>query len=278
MGIQINGQTDNISATDGSLTVSGADFTGVSAGSTSAPSISPTGNSNTGIFFPSPDTVAIAEGGVEALRVDNNRRIIVAASTPLTSAAAGAVEYDGKVVYSTPAGRGVSPSMMFYRLNGNFTGSNVSTEQPVYGVGVTLESNTIYAFSGIYQLQKSTNSTSHTIGTGFGGTATLNNINAGILWTRAAVATASANMDTFSAFHAFATSAANLVLTGGIATANQTFVARIAGTVSINAGGTFIPQYKLSANGGPYATLAGSYFSIWPIGAAGANTSVGPWT
>jgi hypothetical protein len=29
MGIQINGQTDSISATDGSLTVSGADFTGV---------------------------------------------------------------------------------------------------------------------------------------------------------------------------------------------------------------------------------------------------------
>lgn len=197
--------------------------------------------------------------------------------TNLTTATAGAVEYDGKVVYSTPAGRGVSPSMMFYRLNANLTGSNVSTEQPVYGVGVTLQAGTIYAFSGIYQLQKSSNSTSHTIGTSFGGTATLNNINAGILWTRAAVATASSNMDAFSSFHAFATSAANLVLTGSIATANQTFVARIAGTVSIDASGTFIPQYKLSANGGPYATLAGSYFSIWPIGAAGANTSVGPW-
>ena len=197
--------------------------------------------------------------------------------TNLTTATAGAVEYDGKVVYSTPAGRGVSPSMMFYRLNANLTGSNVSTEQPVYGVGVTLQAGTIYAFSGIYQLQKSSNSTSHTIGTSFGGTATLNNINAGILWTRAAVATASSSMDAFSSYHAFTTSAANLVLTGSIATANQTFVARLAGTVSIDAGGTFIPQYKLSANGGPYATLAGSYFSIWPIGAAGANTSVGPW-
>ena len=198
--------------------------------------------------------------------------------TNLTTATAGAFEYDGKVLYSTPAGRGVAPSMMFYRLNANLTGSNVNTEQPIYGVGVTLEAGTVYAFSGIYQLQKSSNTTSHTIGTAFGGTATLNNINAGILWTRAAVATASANMDAFAAFHAYATSAANLVLTGSIATANQTFVARIAGTVSINAGGTFIPQYKLSANGGPYTTLAGSYFSIWPIGAAGANTSVGPWS
>jgi hypothetical protein len=33
MGIQINGQTDNISATDGSLTVSGADLGSASASS-----------------------------------------------------------------------------------------------------------------------------------------------------------------------------------------------------------------------------------------------------
>ena len=37
----------------------------VSAGSTSAPSISPTGDSNTGIFFPSADQVAVATNGVE---------------------------------------------------------------------------------------------------------------------------------------------------------------------------------------------------------------------
>ena len=82
MGIQINGQTDSISATDGSLTVSGADFTGVSAGTTSAPSISPTGDSNTGIFFPSPDTIAFAEGGVEALRVTSSGDIGIGTATP----------------------------------------------------------------------------------------------------------------------------------------------------------------------------------------------------
>ncbi|NBR25228.1 MAG: hypothetical protein EBU08_15925, partial [Micrococcales bacterium] len=46
--------------------------------------------------------------------------------TNLTSATAGALEYDGKVIYSTPAGRGVSPSMMFYRLNSDVAGSNTS--------------------------------------------------------------------------------------------------------------------------------------------------------
>jgi hypothetical protein len=131
MGIQINGQTDNISATDGSLTVSGADlgsasasslnisgivtatggFSGnltgtastataaatayglsgsptlsIGAGTASAPSISPSGDPNTGVFFPSADTVAIAEGGVEALRVDSSGRLLVGTSSAINNA------------------------------------------------------------------------------------------------------------------------------------------------------------------------------------------------
>jgi hypothetical protein len=118
MGIQINGQTDIISAIDGGLTVSGADlgsasasslnisgivtasgfsgnvnatglstFSGgvvVAAGTAAAPSISPTGNSNTGIFFPSADTVAIAEGGVEALIIHSSSNIGIGTTNPLT--------------------------------------------------------------------------------------------------------------------------------------------------------------------------------------------------
>jgi hypothetical protein len=49
----------------------------VSAGTTAAPSISPTGDSNTGIFFPSADTIAFAEGGVEALRVDSSGNVAI---------------------------------------------------------------------------------------------------------------------------------------------------------------------------------------------------------
>ena len=129
MGIQINGNTDTISAIDGGLTVSGASlgsasasslnisgivtassfsgpltgnitgnvagnltgnvtgnvnatglstFSGgvvVAAGTTAAPSISPTGDSNTGIFFPSADTVCIGEGGTEVIRVDSSGRV-----------------------------------------------------------------------------------------------------------------------------------------------------------------------------------------------------------
>jgi hypothetical protein len=54
----------------------------VAAGSTSAPSISPSADSNTGIFFPSPDNIAFAEGGVEALRIDSNSNIGIGTASP----------------------------------------------------------------------------------------------------------------------------------------------------------------------------------------------------
>lgn len=49
----------------------------VAAGSVSAPSISPSGDSNTGIFFPDGDTVSIGEGGTEVVRVHSLGRVLV---------------------------------------------------------------------------------------------------------------------------------------------------------------------------------------------------------
>jgi len=62
----------------GNITGVAATFTSniiIGAGSTAAPSITPTGDSNTGIFFPTADTIAIAEGGVEAVRIDSSGRV-----------------------------------------------------------------------------------------------------------------------------------------------------------------------------------------------------------
>jgi len=67
-GVNVTGGSVVISS--GGLSVSGV--TTVAAGSASAPSVSPTGDSNTGIFFPSADTIAFAEGGVEVARFDSS--------------------------------------------------------------------------------------------------------------------------------------------------------------------------------------------------------------
>ena len=56
--------------------------TTVSAGSTSAPSISPTGDTDTGIFFPSADTIAFGEGGAEAARFDSSGRFGIGTASP----------------------------------------------------------------------------------------------------------------------------------------------------------------------------------------------------
>ena len=64
----------------GSISVSGV--TTVAAGSTSAPAISPTGDSNTGIFFPSADTIAIATGGSERIRVGAGNSVGIGTNSP----------------------------------------------------------------------------------------------------------------------------------------------------------------------------------------------------
>jgi len=64
----------------GGLVVVGV--TTVAAGSVSSPSISPTGDSDTGIFFPSADTIAFGEGGAEAARIDSSGRFGLGTTSP----------------------------------------------------------------------------------------------------------------------------------------------------------------------------------------------------
>lgn len=60
--------TVTIPAGNGTVNTSGA-VNQVPAGSASAPSIFPTGDSNTGIYFPAADTIAFTEGGTEQMRL-----------------------------------------------------------------------------------------------------------------------------------------------------------------------------------------------------------------
>jgi hypothetical protein len=52
-----------------------------SAGTVSAPGITTTGDSNTGIFFPVADTIAFAEGGAEVMRIDASGNLLVGQTT-----------------------------------------------------------------------------------------------------------------------------------------------------------------------------------------------------
>jgi hypothetical protein len=52
------------------------------AGTVSAPVYSTTGDTNTGIFFPAADTIAFAEGGAEAMRIDSSGNVGIGTSSP----------------------------------------------------------------------------------------------------------------------------------------------------------------------------------------------------
>jgi hypothetical protein len=82
-------------AVTGTLSASGA--TTFPAGSAAAPAITTTGDTNTGIFFPAADTIAFAEGGAEAMRIDSSGNLLInrtsagtdVAKLSITAASAG---------------------------------------------------------------------------------------------------------------------------------------------------------------------------------------------
>lgn len=204
---------------------------------------------------------------------------IVMSSMSLGTTVAGEFEYDGRVPYFTPQGiqRGVIPGMQFYRLNTGSVGANATGAQSLFGVGVTLASNTVYVFESSFAILKTSGTTSHTLAFGFGGTATINNI--GYLIQNQFDPTSNTTIPYAGTdVNIWLNSASATVVTGPVTSAYAIRYFHLRGSVSINAGGTLIPQYTLSAApGGAYTTQIGGYFLIYPIGAAGSNISVGTW-
>jgi hypothetical protein len=83
-------------ASTGAFTTLGA--TGVatfSAGTAAAPAITTSGDTNTGIFFPAADTIAFAEGGAEAMRLDSSGNLGLGVTPSAWNASLKAVELVG---------------------------------------------------------------------------------------------------------------------------------------------------------------------------------------
>jgi len=209
----------------------------------------------------------------------SNAPLKLQSGTSLTTAAAGAVEFDGTIIYTTPnatSGRSISPSTLLYRLNSDKAGINTSATQSLFGVGLSLPASTVYVFESGFTLRKTAGTTSHTIDISFATTAGLNNISyQGIVSTYLTPFTSGLSANTSDFWN---TSVGAVTITAATTTLGVLHSVTLKGTFSTNSATTLTPSYSnSSAPGGAYSTKIGSYFLLWPIGAAGANTSVGSW-
>ena len=84
-GVLISGTANTITGNvvmSGTNTLSGATSAAFAAGTVSAPSIYASGDTNTGVFFPAADTIAITEGGVEVVRVNSSSNVGIGTDSP----------------------------------------------------------------------------------------------------------------------------------------------------------------------------------------------------
>ena len=197
--------------------------------------------------------------------------LVLTSGTSLTTAAAGAVEYDGVNFYATPTtgtGRTVVDSFGYFAVGATpISLTSATGAQSAFGKAYTVQASTTYQFEIVLYLTNG--GTTHTTGFNFGGTATFTS---GTIHATSVSSTGASTAPTV----AFSTTpATNLVLN---ATSTQTgFATRITGVLRINGGGTIIPQITFSAAPGATNTVnTNSFMFIRPIGTSTA-TSVGAW-
>jgi len=209
--------------------------------------------------------------------------LIMTSNSLASPASAGLMEYDGKSLYFTTQGtqRGVVPGMQLFRLGTNLTGLNATGNQNVFGVSVTLSSNTTYAFETYYTLIKSAGTTSHNVSLGFNGTCTIGYYNFSHYVMNTADGTPVNNpvyTNRYSGSSYSLPTSANVV--SGSTTSVRLITVFKKGMFNITNGGTLTPIYSLSAApGGAYDTESASYMLIYPVATANgaANTVIGTW-
>lgn len=204
--------------------------------------------------------------------------LVFASGTNLTTAAAGAVEYDGTVFYLTPFGtsRSVVNEEQLVILGTAYTLTSQTAAQKLFNAtangALTLAVGT-YQFECFYSLS-SMSATSGSFGFALGvGTAVIGSQGWMSIAQKgtATLSTATAGQLTYS-------TAANTTL--ATASTNTTGYAFIKGFFRVTTAGTVVPQVSLTVAA---AAVVGaqSYFKVSPVSsvnAAATNITVGNWS
>jgi len=110
--------TGTLVVTGGAQTIEFAD------GSAAAPSITNSGDTNTGMFFPAADTIAFSEGGTEAMRLDSSGNVGIGTSSPSTYSAKLAVVSSSGAANQWLVGGSSSGAYAYYSNNAQTSSAN----------------------------------------------------------------------------------------------------------------------------------------------------------
>jgi hypothetical protein len=195
--------------------------------------------------------------------------------TNLTTAAAGAFEFDGSVLYGTcvASARQVISTEQIQILSGSRTFTNNTSAQAIFNAtangAVTLAATTTYEFEMLVAAT-GFSASAHTLNLTFATSGSFTSIayyfdaqTASVQATPSASATGFIAVGTASAICASSTTTGLLLY--------------VRGTIRMNAGGTVTPQLTQVTNSAAAVVQANSFFRCWPIG-TNTVTNVGNWS
>jgi len=203
--------------------------------------------------------------------------VVFTSGTLQTTPTAGAMNYDGRVFYATPqdAERGLIITEQVFIPNADYTLTNQTALQSLFGKSVSLSSSTRYAYKLLCVVYKVSNNIALQY-------ATQGNV----------VLASHSYQTTTTAASTLATlaspSVVRNILTTGFGTAVTVSAAlngtgyyslTINGILDVTTGGTWMPEIGFTGLPGVGSyTAASSSIEVWPIGPTGANVSIGNWT
>jgi hypothetical protein len=143
-------------ATSGTIvTTGGGASVPFAAGSAASPSITFTGDTNTGIFSPAADTIAFAEGGVESMRITSAGNVGIGTSSPRSLLDITTTTSDALINLDSGSGktsflefRNLGANKAYLGLGGFTGGSNNDLSYYVSGAG-----NAIFYTSGTERMR-----------------------------------------------------------------------------------------------------------------------------